>query len=130
MSGTSARAFAPASVGNVGVGFDILGHTIAGAGDEATVRRIDEACVRIAAIRGAVTGLPLEAERNTAGVALASLRDALGLPFGFELELDKGIALGSGMCDHSIFPRIKVFPAAVEHVSALVHFSFTPGGGW
>ena len=28
-----ARAFAPASVGNVAVGFDILGHVVAGAGD-------------------------------------------------------------------------------------------------
>jgi hypothetical protein len=36
-----ARAFSPGSVGNVGVGFDILGHSIAGIGDIATVRRID-----------------------------------------------------------------------------------------
>ncbi|MFT3806526.1 homoserine kinase [Arenimonas sp.] len=92
-----ASAFAPASVGNVGVGFDILGHSITGAGDTAVVRRIDEPCVRIAAIRGVVSDLPAEAERNTAGAALLALRDSLALPFGFELELDKGIALGSGM---------------------------------
>ena len=42
-----ARAFAPGSVGNVGVGFDILGHGIAGIGDIATVRRIDAPTVRI-----------------------------------------------------------------------------------
>ena len=29
----AATAFAPASVGNVGVGFDILGHTVAAIGD-------------------------------------------------------------------------------------------------
>lgn len=92
-----ASAFAPASVGNVGVGFDILGHSVAGAGDTAHVRRIDEPRVRIAAIRGLVSDLPLEAERNTAGAALIALREHLALPFGFELELDKGIALGSGM---------------------------------
>jgi homoserine kinase len=92
-----ARAFAPAGVGNVAVGFDILGHSLAGAGDLATVRRIDAREVRIAAIRGAETRLPFEAERNTAGRALLSLRAALGLDFGFEIELDKGIALGSGM---------------------------------
>jgi homoserine kinase len=86
-----------ASVGNVAVGFDILGHTVAGAGDRALVRRIDEPTVRIAAIRGCVTDLPLEASRNTAGAALLSLRRALGLQHGFELELHKGIALGSGM---------------------------------
>ena len=94
---TEARAFAPGSVGNVGVGFDILGHGIAGVGDTVTVRRIDAPTVRITAIRGAVTDLPLQAERNTAGGALIALRDALALPFGFEIEIDKGIPLGSGL---------------------------------
>ena len=92
-----ARAFAPGSVGNVGVGFDVLGHSIAGIGDIATVRRIAEPTVRITAIRGTVTDLPLDAERNTAGMALIALRDALALPFGFEIEIDKGIPLGSGL---------------------------------
>ena len=93
----SACAFAPASVGNVGVGFDILGHVIAGAGDTVTVRRIDALEVRIAAIRGTTVDLPLEAPSNTAGAALIALREALQLRFGFELEIDKGIPLGSGM---------------------------------
>ncbi len=94
---TEARAFAPASVGNVGVGFDILGHAIEGVGDTVTVRRIDEPVVRIHAIRGTTVDLPLGAEDNTAGAALIALRAALDLPFGFEVEIDKGIALGSGM---------------------------------
>lgn len=93
----SARAFAPACVGNVAVGFDILGHSLAGAGDTATVRRVATPGVRIVAVRGVETRVPLEAERNTAGVALLSLAKLLRLPFGFEIELDKGIALGSGM---------------------------------
>lgn len=93
----SAQAMAYASVGNVAVGFDILGHSVAGAGDRAVVRRIDEPTVRITAIHGCVTELPLDASRNTAGAALLSLRKALGLRHGFELELYKGIALGSGM---------------------------------
>jgi len=92
-----ARAFAPATIGNVAVGFDLLGHSIEGAGDAATVRRVSELGVRVVAIRGIAGALPMEAEKNTAGRALVALRDALALPFGFELELDKGIALGSGM---------------------------------
>lgn len=90
-------AFAPASIGNVAVGFDFLGQSFAGPGDRATVRRIETPSVRIDAIRGSVTDLPLEAERNTAGRALLAMREALNLPFGFSIELDKGIALGSGM---------------------------------
>lgn len=93
----SAQAMAYASVGNVAVGFDILGHSVAGAGDRAVVRRIDEPTVRIAAVHGLVTELPLDPARNTAGAALLSLRRALGLRHGFEVELHKGIALGSGM---------------------------------
>jgi len=92
-----AAAFAPACVGNVGVGFDILGHSMAGAGDRAEVRRIDEPTVRIAAIHGCVTDLPTDPRHNTAGTALLALRKALGLSHGFELTLYKGIALGSGM---------------------------------
>lgn len=92
-----ARAFAPASVGNVAVGFDILGHVIEGIGDTVTVRRIAAREVRIDAIRGAEIPLPREAARNTAGAALLALRQALDLPFGFAIEIDKGIALGSGM---------------------------------
>lgn len=96
----AARAFAPASIGNIGVGFDLLGHAIEGPRDIAIVRRIDAPVVRIAAIRGEVTGvdaLPLEAERNTAGRALIALRESLGLGYGFEVELEKGIPLGSGL---------------------------------
>jgi len=94
---SQATAFAPASIGNVGVGFDILGHTIAGPGDRVTVRRVAEPGVRIVAIRGNATPLPLEADRNTAGAALVAMRKVLALQFGFEVEIDKGIPFGSGM---------------------------------
>jgi homoserine kinase len=93
----SATAFAPASVGNVGVGFDILGHTIEGPGDRVTARRIAGPRVRIVAVRGCDVPLPDDAERNTAGAALMALRNGLHLDFGFEIEIDKGIPYGSGM---------------------------------
>lgn len=92
-----AIAHAPASVGNVAVGFDILGHTFAGPRDEVSVRRVDTIGVRIAAIRGADQPLPLTAADNTAGAALLSLCAALGPDFGFEIEIDKGIPFGSGL---------------------------------
>lgn len=94
---TAATAFAPASSGNVAIGFDILGFSIDALGDRATVRRVETPGVTIKAIRGVVQDLPLEAERNTAGRALIAMQDALSLPFGFELEIDKGIPLASGL---------------------------------
>ena len=92
-----ASAFAPASVGNVAIGFDILGFSVGAIGDRATVRAIDEPEVRVKAIRGVVADLPMEAAKNTAGRALQAMREALALPFGLELELDKGIPLASGL---------------------------------
>ena len=71
--------------------------TIEGPGDRATVRRIDVPKVRIATIHRSTVDLPLEPERNTAGAALIALHAALKPRFGFEIELDKGIAFGSGM---------------------------------
>lgn len=91
----SATAFAPATVGNVGVGFDLLGHALATVGDRVTVARTEEPGVRI---RGA-TGVevPLDPAANTAGAGLLRLVEEKGLPFGFEVSIEKGIPLGSGM---------------------------------
>jgi len=94
---TSATAFAPASVGNVAVGFDILGHAVAALGDRVRVTRRAEPSVVIRSISGVVRNLPLETERNTAGMAALALQRSLGLSFGFELEIEKGIPLGSGL---------------------------------
>lgn len=91
-----ATAFAPASIGNVAVGFDMLGHSIEGAGDRATVERTDSGRVVIRAIHGIVESLPLEPESNTAGRALLGMI-AKRPGLGFEIELHKGIAMGSGM---------------------------------
>ncbi|MCU0975321.1 MAG: homoserine kinase [Steroidobacteraceae bacterium] len=97
MSSESVLAFAPASVGNVGIGFDILGHTVKAVGDRVRARRTAEKGIRIASITGSAAALPLEPEKNTAGMALVSMASALSLPFGIEIEIEKGIPLGSGL---------------------------------
>ena len=94
---SEATAFAPATVGNVGIGFDILGHTVQSVGDRVTARRVERNGVRIRSVSGVTTTLPLEAGRNTAGKAVQSLWQARRVPFGVELEIEKGIPLGSGL---------------------------------
>jgi homoserine kinase len=94
---TSVTAFAPATVGNVGIGFDILGHTVEAIGDTVHLTRAAAPGVRILGITGVETDLPLETERNTAGKALASLIAAAGVDFGVEMRIEKGIPLGSGL---------------------------------
>ena len=93
----SATAFAPASVGNVGVGFDILGHTVAALGDKVRATRRAERGVAIRSITGTVENLPLAAEKNTAGMAVLAMCRELSLPYGFDLDIEKGIPLGSGL---------------------------------
>jgi homoserine kinase len=93
----SATAFAPASVGNVGVGFDILGHSVAALGDRVRAIRRVEPGVGIRSITGVIDNLPLEAEKNTAGMSVLALCRELGLTHGFDLEIVKGIPLGSGL---------------------------------
>ncbi len=93
----SATAFAPASVANVAIGFDILGFAVDALGDRVTVSRRKQPGVVMRASRGAVTDLPLEPERNTAGRAVMALQEALQPRFGFEIEIEKGIPLASGL---------------------------------
>lgn len=90
-------AFAPATVGNVAIGFDILGHTFPAIGDRVRATRSARTGVRITGISGLAVELPTDVERNTAGKAVLSLMDALGPPFGIDLEIDKGIPLESGL---------------------------------
>lgn len=92
-----ATAFAPASIGNVAVGFDMLGHSVEGPGDRVTVTRTATGEVRILGVKGAVTDLPKNAADNTAGRALLHLKRAFDPSLGFDVEIEKGIALGSGM---------------------------------
>jgi homoserine kinase len=94
---TVAVARAPATVANVAVGFDILGHSLAGPHDRVTARRSAAPGVRIVAIRGSRVALPLDPERNTAGRAVLELLAAQQPGFGVELEIDKGIPAGSGL---------------------------------
>lgn len=97
MSKSTATAFAPASVGNVGVGFDLLGHVIDGPGDTVTATRRDQPGVVIDSIEGVITDLPLAPEKNTAGRAVQALFEHVQPGFGVCLTIKKGIALGSGL---------------------------------
>lgn len=96
-SDQAATAFAPATVGNVAVGFDILGFALEAPGDRVRVQKIDEPTVQIREITGVVTDLPTRPDENTATVGLVQLIDDFDLDFGFEVSIEKGIPLGSGM---------------------------------
>ncbi|WP_116126425.1 homoserine kinase [Lewinella sp. IMCC34183] len=95
------RVFAPATVANVAVGFDILGFAIDRPGDE-IVARLNPSFtgIRITDITGTADKiLPRETEKNTAGVAAQRLLEHLGRggDTGIELEIHKRMPFGSGL---------------------------------
>jgi len=99
----SVRVFAPATIANLGPGFDCLGVAIEGPGDTLEARTIPGGPpgVSIEEITGDAAGVPLEAERNCAGrAAQAVLARATGKgarDAALVLRLHKGLPRGSGL---------------------------------
>jgi len=94
----SIKAFAPASIGNVGVGFDIMGLCLEKPGDEVIARFGHGTGLKISKITGTDTELPMDPEKNTAGVAALRLMEHLGeAKRGIELEIHKKMPSGSGL---------------------------------
>jgi len=102
MNRESVRVFAPATVANVAVGFDILGFPVDAVGDTVTVQKVTSSpgqppSVTIAELDGIPSDLPWDPERNTATFPLIRLISDLKLAFGFRVSVKKGIPLSSGM---------------------------------
>jgi len=94
-------AFAPASIGNVGVGFDMLGLALNGVGDRVSARRTSGPGISVAEVLG-LDGEPdphlsSDMEHNTASTAAQALWNDFGSDGGAELKVEKGIPLQSGM---------------------------------
>lgn len=93
----SATASAPASIGNVGVGFDILGQAFDAARDVVTAVRDDKPGVRLMQVSGLVHSLPVAPEKNTALAAAQAVLEAGGAPCGLRLSIKKGVPLAADM---------------------------------
>ncbi len=94
-------AFAPASIGNVAVGFDVLGLALEGVGDRVHACRTAADGVTVAEVRG-LDGeihpyLSTNAQENTASIAAQAFWNAHGDGGGIELKVHKGVPLQSGM---------------------------------
>jgi homoserine kinase len=94
-------AFAPASIGNLAVGFDMLGLALADVGDRVVARKIEGNEVVVEEVRG-LDGekhpyLSTNADENTASIAARALLDEHGGDFGVGLKVLKGVPLQSGM---------------------------------
>lgn len=91
------EAFAPATISNLGPGFDCLGLALRARGDVVAARWSQTPGVVIVAVEGDGGKLPKDAEHNTAGVAVKALLDRHAPTAGIELIVRKGLPLGSGL---------------------------------
>ncbi len=87
----------PATVANLGPGFDILGMALAEPNDSVIAERSAEPGVHIVAITGDEGRLTLDPTRNTAGVAAAYVLKQIGASEGIRLTIRKGLPLASGL---------------------------------
>ena len=98
MSGVEGvAASAPASIGNIGVGFDILGQAFDAARDRVVAVRESRMGVRLGRVSGLVASLPDSPSGNTALAAAKAVLDAVGASFGARLSIEKGVPLAAGM---------------------------------
>jgi len=92
------RVFAPATVANVAVGYDILGFAIEEPGDEILARWGETPGLSITKIHGTKKQLPRDPAANTATKgALALLKDIGEEQAPIEIEIFKKMPFGSGM---------------------------------
>jgi homoserine kinase len=93
----SVKVFSPASIGNIGPGFDVLGLAIDGLGDTVEAREISGNEVVIENIFNADHDISNDPDKNTAGIAAKETLRALGIKNGVGLILTKGMPSGSGL---------------------------------
>jgi len=87
--------FGPATVSNVGPGFDLMGFALEAPGDELIIRRNETGSLVMVDESGC--NLPLDPAKNVAAVAAASLLEELHNREGFDLVFIRKINPGSGV---------------------------------
>ena len=90
------RVFAPASIGNIGPGFDVLGMAITNLGDTIEARKTKAQGVTILSITGSDGTIPEDPTRNTAGIAAREVLKQIKTKQGVELRIHKNIP-GTGL---------------------------------
>jgi homoserine kinase len=96
MARRTVTAFAPATISNLGSGFDVLGLAIDRPGDVAVAERRPEQGL-LFRLQGRTDSLPTDAHNNVAAHVVSLLLDETRPPFGIALTLRKKMPIGSGL---------------------------------
>jgi len=109
----SITVFAPATMGNVGVGFDVMGLCIDNPGDEVIITKNNTGKIVIKKITGDDGKLSLSPSKNTVSVAITALLKHLKLKQGFDIILNKKMPLGSGLGSSAASAVAGIFAANI-----------------
>jgi homoserine kinase len=90
------QVFSPATVANVGCGFDVFAFALNEPGDEIHLSVKPKPGIDIIEITGNPS-LPLEISRNTASVSISAMLNYLNADFGIRLSLHKKMPINSGL---------------------------------
>jgi len=97
MSGKWTKIAAPATISNIGPGFDIFGMALNEPFDVIEGRKTDKGVV-ISQITGpGADTIPTDPKKNSVGIAASAVLDKCGADFGIELKIKKGIRPCSGI---------------------------------
>jgi homoserine kinase len=90
------RIFSPATVANVGCGFDVFAFALDKPGDEIHLSVKSDPGVEIVEITGN-SSLPFDIHKNTASVSISAMLDYLNADFGIRISLHKKMPIKSGL---------------------------------
>ncbi|MGE4275098.1 MAG: homoserine kinase [Candidatus Methanomethylophilaceae archaeon] len=97
MSEEWVKIIAPATISNLGPGFDVFGMALQKPFDTILVRKIDQGVV-ISSVEGeGADSIPRECDMNSAGIAAKEVLGRCGVDFGIEMKVIKGIRPCSGI---------------------------------
>lgn len=89
-------AFAPATIANVNVGFDVMGLSLGSIGDKVEVSPNGTSENRITEIANG-KNLPFDVDKNSCSAVIKSMQEKTGFDEGLDIRIKKGFASGSGL---------------------------------
>lgn len=110
------RARAPATIANVGPGFDVLCLAVRGPHDVVAVRPASRDSLRVSGVDA--SSLPSGFTENTAGIVIEAMRRLTGIRMPLEVRVAKGLPAGRGLgssaasCAAAALAFLEAFPKA------------------
>ena len=88
---------APATIANVGPGFDVFGFAVDSPVDTVHALKLEDQPGKVIIKSNNLEELPLDPDFNTAGVAAKYILDKTKVDFGVEFTIEKGMGIGTGL---------------------------------